>query len=104
MATFIVLCNFEQNVDVSEMMCMEDRAKRLLSETGGRLEQLWLTTGAFDMVVVADAADVSRALTFLMAFSSLGRVRTMTLAAAPQADDLIAAADDAKTNVGEGGG
>jgi uncharacterized protein with GYD domain len=105
MTTFIVLCRFEDGVDLTSIgRKPKATAKKLMKNVGGgaKLESLWVTTGQYDMVAVVDAPDTGSALTFLMAFSSLGRVRTMTLTADKAVDATVQRAIDAKTNIGGG--
>jgi uncharacterized protein with GYD domain len=105
MATFIVLCNFEEaGIDhlLDSGSTVESTAERLMEEVGGKLQRLWLTTGDFDLVVVVEADNTGDALAFLVAFSSLGRVRTKTLTAEASVDDVVEKASEAKTKIGEG--
>jgi uncharacterized protein with GYD domain len=105
MATFIVLCRFEDGVDLAAIgRKPKDTAKKVMKQLGrgSELTSLWLTGGQYDMVAVVKAPDTGTALTFLMAFSSLGRVRTMTLSAETAVDRTVQRAIDAKTNIGGG--
>ena len=109
MATFIVLCTFDragidQQIDEGKIA---DQANALMKEVGGKLDHIWLTTGAFDMVAVVDSPTVGKALSFLVAFSSFGGVSTQTLSAEEGVGQVFSDAKNAKTNVGKtnvGGG
>jgi uncharacterized protein with GYD domain len=105
MPIFIVLCKFESGVDLTTLdFEPEATAGKLMQKVGGSVKDLWLTGGEFDMVAVVDAPDTGKAITFLMAFSSLGRVRTMTLTATDDVDKTVQDAKDAKTDIGGGNG
>jgi uncharacterized protein with GYD domain len=103
-AKFIVLCTFDR-AGVSELVDAEakvaDQAGDLMKEVGGKVDHIWLTTGAFDMVVVVDAPSVGRALSFLAAFAGFGGVSTQTLAAEEGVGKVFSDAKSAKTNVGK---
>jgi uncharacterized protein with GYD domain len=104
MPIFIVLCKFESGVDLTSLDPLpRATADALLASVGGSVKNLWLTGGEFDMVGVVEAPDTGKAITFLMAFSSLGRVRTMTLTADENVDATIMAATQAKTDIGGDG-
>ena len=110
MTTFIVLCKFDDGVDVTNLDSQpRELADRVVTEMndGSQVKDLWLTGGGYDMVAVVEAPDNDAASTFVLAFNSLGRVRTMTLWATGNIDDTVRRAIEAKTNIGsgdEGGG
>jgi uncharacterized protein with GYD domain len=85
--TYIILCNFERAelTGLLEDPTTEATARALLEDdaVGGSLEDMWLTTGAYDLVAVISAPDVRKALTFLAAFGSVSNVQTTTLTAVP---------------------
>jgi uncharacterized protein with GYD domain len=109
-AKFIVLCTFDragiqQLVDNDAKVA--DQANDLMQQVGGQVDHIYLTTGAFDMVVVVDAPSVGKALSFLAAFAGFGGVGTQTLAAEEGVGQVFTDAKSAKTNVGKtnvGGG
>jgi uncharacterized protein with GYD domain len=100
MATFIVLCAFQQmDVDgLTENVELEARARRAVSDAGGELRDIWLCTGEYDLVAVVDAAEASSAIAFLAALSARASVRTTTLTAAGD----IGGVSDAHRNWGSG--
>ncbi len=69
-----------------------DAAKNLAKDLGGELKQFYLTTGAYDIVVVLELPGEDAAVKFALALSSLGNVRTNTVKAYPEAEyrDIIA--------------
>ena len=106
MATFIVLCNFDEGGIEQLLDSADDVAKTaegLMKEVGGGIEHIWLTTGEIDLVVVVEADSPGDALAFVVAFNSLGHVRTKTLTAEASVSDVIQKASSAKTKIGEGG-
>jgi uncharacterized protein with GYD domain len=104
-ATYIVLCTFDR-AGVDELVGPEGdvakKAEALMENVGGRIESMWLTTGAFDMVLVVEASNAGKAVSFLAAFSSVGGVSTQTLAATKDVRKVIKTALAAKTGFGEG--
>jgi uncharacterized protein with GYD domain len=104
-ATYIVLCTFER-AGVDELVGpggdVEKKAEALMEHVGGRIESMWLTTGGFDMVLVVEASNPGKAVSFLAAFSSIGGVSTQTLAATKDVGKVVKAALGAKTGFGEG--
>jgi len=109
-ATFIVLCTFDR-AGVGHLLEgdaeITEQAQGLMKEVGGKLDHIWLTTGAFDLVAVVDAPSIGKALSFLVAFSGLGGVSTQTLTAEEGVGQVFKDAKSAKTNIGKtniGGG
>lgn len=106
MPTYIVLCTFERaEIErlVDSDLKLDQNIKKLIEAAGGQLKEQWLTTGAYDMVLVVEAEDTGTALSFVVAFSSLGRVSTQTLTAEADIKQVLDQARGAKTNVGGGG-
>src|SRR4051794_7773088 len=103
MPLFIVLCRFEDGFDLTTIgLQLRTTAEQLIKQLGGgsSLEDLWLTTGQYDLVAHVKAPDAGKALAFLMAFSSIGRARTITLTAHDDVAGVVQEAIDAKTNIG----
>jgi len=81
MATFIVLCKFDQ-AGIDGLLgdsSVAESPEQLMAEVEGNLVGLWFCIGVYDLVAVVEAPDTRKALAFLMAFSSLGRVSTPVL-------------------------
>ena len=102
MTTFIVLCKFEQ-AGIDGLLgdsSVAESPEQLMAEVGGNLVGLWFCIGVYDLVAVVEAPDTRKALAFLVAFSSLGRATTVTLAAESDVAGVLADARSARTNVG----
>ena len=109
-STFVVLCKFDrsalsvllgQGADQNALFSQTDSKTLMqaLSEgSKGEVIGLWFTTGEYDLAAVVQAPSNQDALGFLLAFSELGNVTTLTLAAA-EAAAVIKAARDAHTKM-----
>jgi uncharacterized protein with GYD domain len=103
-ATYIVLCTFDR-AGVDELVGphgdVTKKAQALMEHVGGSIDSMWLTTGGFDMVLVVEASNPGKAVSFLAAFSSVGGVSTQTLAATKDVTKVLKAALAAKSGFGE---
>jgi uncharacterized protein with GYD domain len=87
MATYVALVNYTDKgiANVKDSPSRLDRARGLLKEMGGDFRQVFLTMGAYDMLVVYEAPDDATAARFSLRLGMLGYVRTTTLKAFPEA-------------------
>ncbi len=88
MARYISLVTYtDQGIrNIKESPKRLDAAKKLLKELGGELKEFYLTLGAYDLVIVAEAPNDEVVAKFALAAGSLGNVRTTTLKAFPEAE------------------
>lgn len=88
MPTYVSLLNYThqgiQNIKDSPKRL--DAAKKLLKGMGGELKEFYLTMGAYDIVVVAEAPSDEVMAKFALAVGSAGNVRTTTLKAFTEAE------------------
>ncbi|MBI2462417.1 MAG: GYD domain-containing protein [Candidatus Rokubacteria bacterium] len=88
MPTYVSLLNYThqgiQNIKDSPKRL--DAAKKLLKGMGGELKAFYLTMGAYDIVVVAEAPSDEAMARFALAVGSAGNVRTTTLKAFTEAE------------------
>jgi len=88
MPTYVSLLNYThqgiQNIKDSPKRL--DAAKKLLKGMGGELKAFYLTMGAYDIVVVAEAPSDEVMARFALAVGSAGNVRTTTLKAFTEAE------------------
>ena len=99
MSTFISLCNFERE-GLEELVSKGPALKKLLKLLAEQfedteLQQIWLTTGMHDLVVVVESASEAQAVSFVMALNVFGVCATTTLSAVGDLDAVIKAANDA---------
>ena len=99
MSTYIVLCKFDRAGADSLVQAPVDKAAAdaLARDVGATLQSFWFTVGTYDLVAVVNAEDNRKALAFLVAFSGLGRVSTLTLTAEEDITGVLDAARDAHT-------
>ena len=88
MATYISLVNYtDQGIrNIKDSPKRLDAAKKLLKDLGGELKAFYLTMGAYDIVIVAEAPSDEVVAKFSLAAGSLGNVRTTTLKAFTEAE------------------
>ncbi len=86
MTTYIILANWtDQGMrQVAESPKRLDAAKSALKEMGGEFKAVYLTMGAWDLIMVYEAPDDAVAARFTMVLGRLGYVRTTTLKAFPE--------------------
>jgi uncharacterized protein with GYD domain len=87
MSTYVALVNYTDKgiANIKDSPNRLDRARALLREMGGDFKQVFLTMGAYDMLVVYEAPDDATAARFSLRLGMLGYVRTTTLKAFPEA-------------------
>ncbi len=61
-----------------------DTARKAAEELCGKLGDLYLTMGAYDLVAVSEFPDDAAAATFVLRLGTLGNVRTTTVKAFPE--------------------
>jgi uncharacterized protein with GYD domain len=83
MGTYILLTNWtEQGIkNVKESPKRLDAAKALAKKLEGEIKTFYMTTGAHDMVVVAELPSDEAAARFALTLGMAGNVRTTTLKA-----------------------
>ena len=88
MLTFIVSINFtDQGIkNIKGSPKRMQAGKALLKKMGGRVKQVYLTSGDSDAVLIAEVPDGNVMAKFAMALGSLGNVRTKTVRAWPEAE------------------
>jgi uncharacterized protein with GYD domain len=88
MATFIISVKLtDQGIKgIKESPKRMQAGKALLKKMGGRVKQVYLTSGDTDAIMIADAPDGDVITKFAMALGSLGNVRTSTTRAWPEAE------------------
>ena len=86
MPTYIMLANWtDQGVrTVDESPRRVDAARKSLEEMGGRLASVFMTMGAYDLIMVYDAPDDAVAARFTLLLGKHGNVRTTSLKAFPE--------------------
>lgn len=88
MPTYVSLINYtDQGIrNIKDSPKRLDAAKKLLKDLGGELKAFYLTMGAYDIVIVAEAPSDEVVAKFSLAAGSLGNVRTTTLKAFTEAE------------------
>jgi uncharacterized protein with GYD domain len=83
MATYVSLVRFtdQGTRNVKEAAGRIATAEKLFAQVGARMNEIYLTMGRYDYVVVMEAPDDEAATKAALAVSSLGNVRTETLRA-----------------------
>ena len=83
MATYILLVNYtEQGIKaIKDSPKRVDGVRNLAQKLGGKMDDLYLTMGAFDIVAISEFPDDESAAKFALTLNSLGNVRTTTLRA-----------------------
>ena len=86
MATFIMLVNYtEQGIKaIKDSPKRIDGVRALAENLGGKMGDLYLTMGAYDVVAMTEFPDAEAAAKFALTLGSLGNVRTTTLQAFPE--------------------
>ena len=86
MTTYIMLANWtEQGMrSINDSPKRIDAAKRSLEEMGGTFRSVYMTMGAYDLIMIYDAPDDAVAARFTLMLGKLGNVRTTSLKAFPE--------------------
>ena len=61
-----------------------DVARKAAEDLGGKMGDLYLTMGAYDLVAISEFPDDATAATFVLRIGALGNVRTTTIKAFPE--------------------
>ena len=87
MATYISLVNYtEQGIkSIKESPRRVDGVRMLAEKLDGKMGDLYLTMGAYDIVAISEFPDAEAAAKFALALGSMGNVRTTTLQAFDEA-------------------
>ena len=88
MATFILTINWtDQGIrNVKDAPKRSEAAKALARKVGVELKEVYLTSGAHDILVIAEAPLGDHITKFALALGSLGNVRTSTSRAWTEAE------------------
>jgi uncharacterized protein with GYD domain len=88
MATFVLTLDWtDQGIrKVREAPKRSEAAKALAKKVGVEIKEVYLTTGAHDVLLLAEAPLGDHITKFALALSSLGNVRTSTSRAWPEAE------------------
>ncbi len=83
MGTYISLVNYtEQGIkSIKDSPKRVDGVRVLAEKLGGRMGDLYLTMGAYDLVAISEFPDAEAAAKFALTLGSMGNVRTTTLQA-----------------------
>ncbi len=86
MPTYISLMNYtEQGLrNVKKSPSRIDAARKAAEDLGGKLGDLYLTMGAYDLVAISEFPDDATAATFVLKIGAIGNVRTTTVKAFPE--------------------
>jgi uncharacterized protein with GYD domain len=86
MPTYVMLANWtDQGVRAIEDSPKRiDGARRSLDEMGGHILSVYMTMGAYDVVIIYDAPDDAVAARFVLMLGKLGNVRTLSMKAFPE--------------------
>ncbi len=86
MPTYISLMIYtEQGLrDIKKSSSRLDAARKAADDLGGKLGQLYLTMGTYDLVAISEFPDDATAATFALRLGALGNVRTTTVKAFPE--------------------
>lgn len=86
MARYIVLANWtDQGVkNVKDSANRLDAAKALAKKMGCEMREFYMTVGAYDMAVIAEAPDDETFAKFTLTLGMGGNIRTTTLKAFPE--------------------
>ena len=87
MATYISLVTYTQDgiKAIKESPRRVDGVRALAERLGGRMGDLYLTMGAYDLVAITEFPDSEAAAKFSLTLGSMGNVRTTTLQAFDEA-------------------
>jgi len=83
MPTYICLANLtEQGVkNAKDIPSRIEETRKLFSSVGAKLKEVYLVTGQYDYVVIAEAPDDETAARAALSLAAKGNVRTQTLRA-----------------------
>jgi len=83
MTTYVLLNQFTQQglQNIKESPARGEAAKKLFKSMGGEMKAIYLTSGQYDLVVIAEAPNDETMAKICLAIGSMGNVRTQTLRA-----------------------
>jgi uncharacterized protein with GYD domain len=86
MPTYVMLANWtDQGVRaIAENPRRVDAAKKELEDMGGQFRSIYMTMGAYDLIMIYDAPDDAVAARFTLMLGKLGNVRTTSMRAFPE--------------------
>ncbi len=86
MPTYISLMNYTDRGlrEVKKSPSRVDAARKAAEDLGGKLGDLYLTMGAYDLVAISEFPDDATAATFVLKVGVIGNVRTTTVKAFPE--------------------
>lgn len=93
MPTYVTLVNWtDQGIrNVKDAPKRLDAFKQAVQAVGGQVRSVYLTMGAYDLVVITEAPDDQTVARLTLSVASQGNVRTVTMKAFPEAElrDII---------------
>ncbi len=94
MGTYIVLANYtDQGIrNIKDSPDRAEAARKAIQDMGGDMKALYLTMGAYDLIVILEAPSDEVVVKFVLALGALGNVRTTTLKAFTETEfrDIVA--------------
>ena len=83
MPTFISYINWtEQGIrNVKDSPTRAEAARNALKNLGGEIKDIFLTTGQYDLLVIAEAPDAEVMAKFALTVAQQGNIRTTTVSA-----------------------
>ena len=94
MGTYILLANYtDQGIrNIKDSPKRAEAAQKAIQDMGGDMTGLYLTMGAYDLIVILEAPSDEVVVKFVLALGALGNVRTTTLKAFTETEfrDIVA--------------
>ena len=95
MGTYILLANYtDQGIrNISDSPARAEAARKAIRDMGGDMTALYLTMGAYDLVVVIEAPSDEVVAKFVLTLGKAGNVRTTTVKAFTETEfgEIVAA-------------
>ncbi len=88
MGTYIGLINYtDQGIrNIKDSPNRVEAARKAIQDLGGDMTRLYLTMGAYDLIVILEAPSDEVVAKFVLTLGALGNVRTTTLKAFTEAE------------------
>ena len=88
MGTYVLLANYtDQGIrNIKDSPTRAEAARKAIRDMGGDMTGLYLTMGAYDLVVILEAPSDEVVAKFVLTLGALGNVRTTTLKAFTEAE------------------
>ena len=88
MGTYVLLANYtDQGIrNIKDSPTRAEAARKAIRDMGGDMMGLYLTMGAYDLVVILEAPSDEVVAKFVLTLGALGNVRTTTLKAFTEAE------------------